>query len=99
MFLLEAGVGLATTQALYKRIGEKDYQSASRVLSATNVYYRKTGIIYLALVLVIAVVYAFVIPNSINSTEVFLIVILTALPALFSYFVQAKYRILMEVDG
>ena len=25
MVLLEAGVGLATTQALYKRIGEKDY--------------------------------------------------------------------------
>ena len=25
MVLLEAGVGLATTQALYKRIGEKNY--------------------------------------------------------------------------
>ena len=47
MCLLEAGVGLATTQALYKRIGEKDYKSASSVLSATNAYYRKTGIIYL----------------------------------------------------
>ena len=33
LFLLEAGVGLATTQALYKRIGEKDYKSANEVLS------------------------------------------------------------------
>ena len=38
MCLLEAGVGLATTQALYKRIGQKDYSSASEVLSATNIY-------------------------------------------------------------
>lgn len=99
LFLLEAGVGLATTQALYKRIGEKDYKSASEVLSATHSYYIRTGIIYLVIVLVIAIVYAYVIPTSIDSNVVFLIIILTAIPALFSYFVQAKYRILMEVDG
>ena len=99
MILLEAGVGLATTQALYKRISSKDYDSASAVLAATHKYYIKTGFIYLAIVLVIAVVYAYVIPTSIDSNIVFFIVILTALPALFSYFVQAKYRILMEVDG
>ena len=97
--LVEAGVGLATTQALYKRIGEKDYQSASSVLSATNAYYIKTGFLYLALVLVIAVVYAYAIPTSIDSNILFFIVILNAIPSLFSYFVQAKYRILMEVDG
>ena len=99
MCLLEAGVGLATTQALYKRIGEKDYRSANEVLAATNSYYKRTGIIYLAIVLVIAILYAYVIPTSIDSNIVFFIIILTALPALFSYFVQAKYRILMEVDG
>jgi len=99
LFLLEAGVGLATTQALYKRIGERDYKSASEVLAATHAYYIKTGIIYAAIVLGIAVVYAYVIPNSIDSHELFLIILLYAIPALFSYFVQAKYRILMEVDG
>ncbi|MBQ4111019.1 MAG: hypothetical protein IJC74_09075 [Clostridia bacterium] len=99
MCLLEAGVGLATTQALYKRIGEKNYKSASAVLSATNSYYKKTGVIYLAIVLVIAVVYARFVPTSIDSGVLFFLVILNAIPSLFSYFVQAKYRILMEVDG
>ena len=42
MLLLEAGVGLATTQALYKRIGEKDYKSANEVLSETLSYYIRT---------------------------------------------------------
>jgi len=54
MCLLEAGVGLATTQALSKRIGKNDFESASRVLSATNIYYIKTGIIYSIIVLIIA---------------------------------------------
>ena len=97
--LLEAGVGLATTQALYQRIGANDYKSASEVLTATNAYYKKTGIIYSAIVFVITVVYAYLIPTSINSHVLFLLVILNAIPSLFSYFVQAKYRILMEVDG
>lgn len=99
MCLLEAGVGLATTQALYKRIGENDFSSANAVLSATDSYYKKTGVVYSAIVLVIAVVYAYFIPTSINSNVLFFIVILNAIPSLFSYFVQAKYRILMEVDG
>ena len=66
LILLEAGVGLATTQALYKRIGEKDFKSANEVLSATNSYYIRTGIIYLVIVLVIAVVafFAFIYPLS-----------------------------------
>lgn len=97
--LLEAGVGLATTQALYKRIGEKNYKSASAVLSATHSYYVKTGAIYLSIVLAIAVVYSYVIPTAIDSHILFIIIILNAIPSLFSYFFQAKYRILMEVDG
>ena len=90
LFLLEAGVGLATTQVLYKKIGEKDYDSVSSVLSATNIYYKRTGIIYLAIVLAIAIVYAYIIPTSIDSNVLFFIIILTAIPALFSYFVQLQ---------
>lgn len=99
MCLLEAGVGLATTQALYKKIGKEDHDSLNSILSATNSYYIKTGVVYLAIVLVIAAVYAYIIPTSINSHILFLIILLNAIPALFSYFIAAKYRILMEVDG
>ena len=99
MTLLEAGIGLATTQALYKPVAEKDHNKSNAILSATNIFYAKTGAIYSAIVLLIAVVYAFLIPTSIPPFELFAIIILTALPSLFSYFVQAKYRVLLEVDG
>ena len=99
MFLLESGVGLATTQALYKPVAEKNHTKVSSVISATNSYYCKVGIVYGVIVLAIASVYEFVVPASIGPGVVFGIVILTGLPTLFSYFVQAKYRILLEVDG
>ena len=99
MFLLESGVGLATTQALYKPVAEKNYCKVSSIISATHSYYCKIGYIYAAIVLLIATVYAFIVPTSIEPAVIFGIVVLTALPALFSYFVQAKYRILLEVDG
>ncbi len=99
MSLLEAGVGLATTQALYKPIAENNHGRANSIISATNNYYIKTGIIYSVIVLFTAVIYAYVVPTGIDSHALFAIVLLNAVPSLFSYFIQAKYRILMEVDG
>lgn len=99
LFLLESGVGLATTQALYKPVAQNDQGKVSSIISATHTFYKKIGLLYSAIVLVIAVVYAYIIPTSIPSGVLFGIIVLTALPAMFSYFVQSKYRILLEVDG
>ena len=99
MVLLESGIGLATTQALYKPVAEKNNNKISSVISATHSYYVKVGIIYAIIVLLIAFAYEYIVPTSIEPGLIFGIVILTALPNLFSYFMQAKYRILLEVDG
>ena len=99
MLLLESGVGLAATQALYKPVAENNHDKVSSVLSATHSYYVKVGVIYAIIVLLIALVYEYIVPTAIEPGVIFGIVILTALPQLFSYFFQAKYRILLEVDG
>ena len=99
MTLLEAGIGLATTQALYKPVAEQNHEKASSIISATHFYYLKTGVIYSAGVLLLAVAYSYIVPTGVDGHILFPYIILTALPNLFSYFVQAKYRILLEVDG
>ena len=99
MILLESGVGLATMQALYKPVAEKNRDKISSVISATHSYYVKVGIMYASIVLLIALVYEYIIPTGIKPGVIFWIVLLTGLPQMFSYFVQAKYRILLEVDG
>lgn len=99
MFLLESGVGLATTQALYKPVAEQNHQKISSIISATHIYYKKIGVIYGIVVLAIAFVYEFLVPCDVQGGVIFGVVIFTALPALFSFFIQSKYRILLEVDG
>ena len=99
MFLLESGIGLATTQALYKPVAEKNHNKINSIISATHSYYKKIGVLYGVIALLIAVIYAFIIPTNVDPMIIFGVIIFTALPALFSYFVQAKYRVLLEVDG
>ena len=89
MLLLESGVGLATTQSLYKPVAEKNHDKVSSVISATHKYYVKVGVLYAIIVLLIAFIYEYIIPTSINPGIIFGIVVLTALPQLFSYFVSS----------
>ena len=57
--LLEAGVGLATSQALLKPVATHDKNSINSILAATKNHYIKIGFVYSAAVAVIAVVYGF----------------------------------------
>ncbi len=97
--LLEAGVGLATTQALYGPVASSQQKKISSVLAATSSYYIRTGVIYTAAVLLISLVYALFAKTEVGPVVLFVLILLNAVPTLFSYFVQAKYKILMEVDG
>ncbi len=99
MTLLEAGIGLAATNALYTPFKTQNHAVASGVLAAAHKRYRQTGFAYAVVVLLIAVVYAYAVPTSIHPTVLFFLIILNALPSLFAFFVQAKYRLLLEADG
>lgn len=99
MTLFEAGVGLAATQAIYKPIAEGNREGVNAVLSAAKRCYLRTGVVYSAAVLLLACVYSFAVPTGIDRWVLFLLIILNAIPTLFSYFLQAKYRVLMEADG
>ena len=55
--LLEAGVGTATVQALYKTIATKGKDDTNAVLAATNKYYHRTGLLYLVAILIFSIAY------------------------------------------
>ena len=99
MSLLEAGVGTASVQALYKPVGEEDHNSINRIMSATNYFYKRTGYIYLATVIVLAIGFTWVIDTSIPKYQVFLVVILAGLSGVMSYFFQGKFKLLLTAEG
>lgn len=99
LYLLEAGVGLATTQALYRPVAVGDHHAVSAILAATSHYYRRTGVVYALLVAGIGVVYPMVVEFSLPRGVVLGYTLLYGLPSVASFLVQGKYTLLLEVDG
>ncbi len=100
--LLEAGIGVASAQALYKPVAENDRDDINGILAATRYFYMRTGIIFAVCVSLIAVGYsAYVYKQGyeIGWYVVGLLVVLNALPSLISYFLQLKYQVFLEIDG
>lgn len=97
--LLEAGVGGASLQALYKTIAKNDNIATSRVLAATDYFYKRTGILYLICVIFLSIIYPFAVKSNINNVVVSLIILFNGLSGVINYFFQGKYRILLQADG
>lgn len=97
--LLEIGVGDASVVALYGPIGREDHDACNRILSATNKYYKKIGLIYAGCVIVLGIVYPLLIDTTIPYITCGLVIILQGSGSVISYLVQGKYNMLLRVDN
>ena len=97
--LLEAGVGGATLQALYGPMARNDHGQISSILSATNHFYRKTGVWYAVGVALLAVIYPVCIKSDIPYYVIVGIILFQGEAGVLKYFVTSKLQLLMKVDG
>ncbi|WP_310549780.1 lipopolysaccharide biosynthesis protein [Paenibacillus glufosinatiresistens] len=97
--LLEAGVGSASLQALYKPIAQGDRSSINGILSATALYYRKTGFYYMLAVIGIALVYPLAVESGFAAWQVMGIVLFNGLGGAINYYYQGKFRIYLMAEG
>lgn len=106
--LIEAGIGQATLQSLYKPIVEKDNKSISAIMSATQRYYRKLIGLYAGAVILLAFVYPLLITvedrsaiSFLGSTywSVFLLIFLQGASGVISFYFVAAYKQLFVADG
>lgn len=97
--LLEAGIGGATIQALYAPMANRDKQRMNEIMAASNRFYKKTGVAYIAMVLLLALIYPFVVKSDIPKYITILIILFQGESGAVKFFVSAKLRILLQVDG
>lgn len=97
--LLEAGVGTATLQALYRTIAADDKKGTCSIMSATHHFYKKTGTVYFICVVLLSVLYPIVIETEISNWVVVSVIFLNGLSGVINYFFQGKYRILLQAEG
>lgn len=96
--LLEAGLGGASIQALYKPLANNDTDRINAILAATSDYYRRTGKIYVLCVIGISAIYPFFVKDFSYSTT-FFVIALAGIPGAINYYYQGKFRVLLTAEG
>lgn len=96
--LVEAGIGAASTSALYKPLAVCDCNSRDAILSATRIFYNKSGTWFSLLLLVLAAGFPFVVSGQVEKSDAFLMVIVIGMTTSFDFFYLGKYRVLLTAD-
>lgn len=98
--LLEAGIGDASVQALYRPIGEKDYKKANGILSATSGYYNKISLVYFVILFVVCVVYSRLVKiETLDVRTVFVYILLYGSVTGINFLYWSKINVLMRASG
>lgn len=100
--LFEAGVGAASLQALYRPVAEGDWDGVNGingVMAASDHFYKRTGTLYLAGLLLLSIGYPLVVDSSLSFFTVAGAVFFSGAGNVVLFFLQGKYQILLQADG
>lgn len=98
LMLVEAGVGSACAVALYGPLSRRDEGRVNAILAASRQFYRRSGCLYLFLVLMLAAGYPFLVADQAPVDVTRAIVLILSGSNLVDYFFLGKYRILLNAD-
>lgn len=97
--LLEAGIGTATVNALYRPLDAGNKDAASNVISAARRYFREITVLYFGAVILFAVIYPWCVSSDISKWIIFWVVFLQGMTGCVSYYFCAVYNQLLEADA
>lgn len=97
--LLEAGIGSASIQALYKPIVNNDPDRISHIISATKRNYFHNGIYFLCCLSVVAFLYPHFSHTDIQYAIVVALVFISAAPYILKFFFRGKFTVLLTADN
>lgn len=97
--LFEAGVGVASLQALYKPVAIDDTITINGIISATNRYFKKTAIYYFFSLLFVSALYPVFVHTTLSWRTVLLIIFFNGASKGIYFLIHGKYVVLLLADG
>lgn len=97
--LLEGGMGLSVTKALYAPVANGDNEKLNGIMAAASGFFMRVGVVYCACVVALAAIFSLTLRSSLPSATVFAVVVVTAAPQAVNFLWVQKYRILIAVYG
>ena len=99
MGLLEAGIGAATVQGLYKPLIDHNNRKISEILSATKRYYKKVSVYYFLCVFALSALFPMLVSSELGKVEIALIILLEGLTGVINFYFQATIKQLIIAEG
>lgn len=96
--LLEAGLGTASIQALYRPLATGDTHSIEGILSATSRQYKKIGSMFLLLTVILSAAMPFISHSSLDAGLVFVLTLLMGGASAVNYLFIGRYQVLLRAD-
>jgi len=96
--IVEAGIALSAIYALYKPLASLDWDEINRILHSANDMYKKSGIVFAFLLVLVAFVYPLTLTSEIYYYEVFFFILILGSSSLVEFFLNGKYRVLLMGD-
>lgn len=97
--LLEAGIGQAAQNALYKPLSEKKYDLFSNIASSAQRYYRNITKYYALGVVILSFIAPIIFASEVSRVTIFAVVLLEGVSGVLSfYFVQTK-TLIIRISG
>lgn len=97
--LLEAGIGQAAKNLLYKPFQEKDQEGVSHIASVAKSYFRRFTMLYGAAVILLAFFLPFVLKTNVDSLTIALIVLFEGMSGVIGFYYIQTPSIILAVDG
>ena len=97
--LMEAGIGAATVQALYKPVTKNDREEMSGILSATNKYYKKVSFNYIACVTLLSLFYPALVKSDISNAVIGIIIFIHGLAGAINFYFLGTITQLLIAEG
>lgn len=99
MSLLEAGIGQAARNALYKPIIEHDRQGISYVASTAKRYFHKVTAFYAVGVIILAGIAPVVLKTEVDYLTVFLVILLEGMSGVITFYYIETQMTILTADG
>ena len=96
--LLEAGVGGVVRAALYKPLADGDHAAVSSILSATDRFFRRVALLFVAYAVVMACVYPFFVRDHFDFLFTSSLVLIIAASTFAQYYFGMSRQVLLQAD-
>lgn len=96
--LLEAGVGGVVRAALYKPLANNDSISISKIIKATEKFFRIVALIYIFYLISIAIIFPYIVNNEFDNFFTLTLVLIIGISTIIQYYFGISYQILLIAD-